>query len=128
MVLLYNIASIRNSLAIDTVLRNQTQKDTRSSRTTPNSYLVTTPTSTYPPVPLSNEFPVLVTSVLSAAHHISFLLNRFLVKYKFPFPVLRFYSKITHMCNCFWGVVSRDGLGLGRIGALCSHGAYVQGY
>ena len=28
----------------------------------------------------------------------------------------------------FGGVVSRDGLGLERIGALCSHGAYVQGY
>ena len=27
---------------------------------------------------------------LSYAHHISFLLNQFLVKYRFPFPILRF--------------------------------------
>ena len=27
---------------------------------------------------------------LSGAHHISFLFNRFLVKYRCPFPILRF--------------------------------------
>ena len=32
---------------------------------------------------------------LSAAHHISFLLNQFSVEYRFPFPILRSYRKIT---------------------------------
>ena len=29
---------------------------------------------------------------LSAAHHISFLLNQFSVNYRFPFPILRFFT------------------------------------
>ena len=33
---------------------------------------------------------------LSDAHHISFLLDRFSVRYRFPFPILRFfYRKFT---------------------------------
>ena len=31
---------------------------------------------------------------LTTAYHISFLLNRFSVKYRFPFPILRFLQKI----------------------------------